>query len=149
MERTLTDGPWLFDVDGTVIDAVTGRSLRPFARELLGALRERGTPVLLWSSGGADYAWRRARETGIDDLVVAAHAKQGRDPAGRWFLPAELLADPPSVLVDDLPAEVPHVGEVVGVPPYIGPNPRDSALAPLLERVRADSTTEGHERANP
>jgi acyl-coenzyme A synthetase/AMP-(fatty) acid ligase len=136
MYRTVTEGSWLFDVDGTVVDGITGRSLRPFARELLGALRDRGTPVLLWSSGGAEYAWRRARETGIDDLVVAAFAKRARDGAGRWFLPDELVADPPSVLVDDLPAELPNVGEVIGVPAYIGPNPRDSALAALLERVR-------------
>ena len=144
----MTGGPWLFDVDGTVVDGITGRSLRPFARELLGALRERGIPVLLWSSGGAEYAWRRARETGIDGLVVAAYTKQARDRAGRWSLPTALVANPPSVLVDDLPAEVPEVGEVIGVSAYIGPNPRDSALEVLLRRVRAVSTTEGHERAD-
>jgi hypothetical protein len=67
---------WLFDVDGTLIDGVTGRSLRPGARELLMALRDRGVAVLLWSAGGAEYAWRRAEDTGIGDLVDAAFDKR-------------------------------------------------------------------------
>ena len=126
---------WLFDVDGTLLDSVTGTSLRPLARELLSGLRERGVPVLLWSAGGAGYARRRAQETGIADLVTAVHAKAERDGRGRWVLPALPPEHVPAVLVDDQPEEVPPAGEVLGVPPYVGPNPRDTALAPLLGRL--------------
>ena len=35
---TETDG-WVFDVDGCLVDSLTGTSLRPGARELLARLR--------------------------------------------------------------------------------------------------------------
>lgn len=133
----MTARAWLFDVDGTLLDSVTGTSLRPLARELLSALRERGVPVLLWSAGGADYARRRAEAAGIAGLVTAVHAKAERDGRGRWVLPALPPEYAPAVLVDDQPDEVPPAGEVLGVPPYVGPNPRDTALAALLRRLPA------------
>ncbi|MGV0791404.1 hypothetical protein [Mycolicibacterium sp. XJ1819] len=126
---------WLFDVDGTLIDGITGRSLRPGARELLTALRGRGVDVLLWSAGGADYAWRRARDNGIDDLVVGAYDKVRAEPSLPWEVPGDLVDRPPAVLVDDMPADVPAVGEVVAVRRYLGPNPHDRGLAALLRRV--------------
>lgn len=126
---------WLFDVDATLVDGVTGSYLRPHARPLLELLRDRGVRVLLWSSGGADYAFRRARQHAIDHLVDGTFSKQRRDPAGPWELPPELRDDPPDVLVDDVPAELPAVGQVVHVRPYLGPNPHDDGLADLLERL--------------
>ncbi|TDC72020.1 HAD family hydrolase [Actinomadura sp. GC306] len=133
----MTARAWLFDVDGTLLDSVTGTSLRPLARELLAGLRELDVPVLLWSAGGADYARRRAESAGIADLVTAVHVKAERDGRGHWVLPALPPEHAPAVLVDDLPHEVPPVGEVVGVPPYVGPNPHDTALAALLRRLPA------------
>ena len=127
---------WLFDVDGTLIDGVTGRSLRPGARELLMALRNRGVAVLLWSAGGAEYAWRRAEDTGIGDLVDVAFNKVRDGPSQPWDLPAELVDAPPAVLVDDMPEDVPQVGEVVSVRRYLGPNPHDTGLQPLLRRIQ-------------
>ena len=126
---------WLFDVDGTLVDGITGRSLRPGARSLLAALRLRDVRVLLWSSGGADYAWRRAHDTGIADLVDATYSKFRPHPDACWDLPAPLAAAPPAVLVDDMPHEVPPVGEVIGVRQYLGPNPHDTGLAGLADRV--------------
>ncbi|WP_207945812.1 AMP-binding protein [Actinomadura sp. 7K534] len=137
----MTPRAWLFDVDGTLLDSVTGTSLRPLARELLTGLRELGVPVLLWSAGGADYARRRAEGAGIADLVTAVHAKAERDGRGHWVLPALPPEHAPAVLVDDLPGEVPPVGEVLGVPPYVGPNPRDTGLAALLRRLPARDET--------
>jgi long-chain acyl-CoA synthetase len=126
---------WLFDVDGTLVDGITGCSLRPGARELLTLLRTRGVRILLWSSGGADYAWRRAHETGIADLVEATYDKVRPRPDDLWDLPEELAAAPPAVLVDDMPAEVPPVGEVLAVRQYLGPNPHDTGLHPVAERA--------------
>lgn len=145
--RVIADS-WLFDVDGTIVDSITGRSLRPHTRELLGALRERGIHVLMWSSGGADYASRRMAEAGVADLVTATYAKLRRDQAGRWVLPGVLTNSPPSVLVDDLPDEVPRVGTVVGVPPYVGPHQYDHAFAALLQRLDSASRTGGFFRAD-
>ena len=130
---------WLFDVDATLIDGVTGSHLRPHARPLLELLRDRGVRVLLWSSGGADYALRRARQHAVDHLVDGAFGKRRSDPAGRWELPPELRDDPPDVLVDDVPAELPAAGEIVPVRPFLGPNPHDSGLAALLDRVEKET----------
>jgi len=134
----VTDGPaWLFDVDATLIDGVTGGHLRPHARSLLEQLQARGIRVLLWSSGGAEYALRRARQHAIDHLVDGSFSKRRQDPGGPWDMPSELRTAPPSVLVDDVPDEVPAVGEVVRGRPYLGPNPHDDVLAHLVDRVTA------------
>jgi phosphoglycolate phosphatase-like HAD superfamily hydrolase len=135
---------WLFDVDGTLLDSVTGTSLRPLARELLGGLHERGVPVLLWSAGGADYARRRAEGAGIAGLVTAVHVKERRDRQGHWVLPDLPAEHAPAVLVDDQPEELPPVAEVVGVSPYVGPNPRDTGLASLLARLRTPAVRSAH-----
>jgi len=129
---------WLFDVDGTVLDLVTGNSLRPLTKELFFALRARGVPVLLWSAGGADYARRRARLHGIAGLVSATYTKTERDEHGRWLLPDLPPGHRPAVLVDDEPREIRYTGEIVGVPPYVGDNPRDTAFVPLLRRLAAE-----------
>jgi long-chain acyl-CoA synthetase len=129
---------WLIDVDATLIDGVSGSHLRPNARRLLELLRERGVRVHLWSSGGADYALRRARQHAVDHLVDDTFSKRRQDPSGPWELPAELRADPPVVLVDDVPDEVPTVGEVVRVRPFLGPNPYDDGLAGLFRLLGSD-----------
>ncbi|MEU9024452.1 AMP-binding protein [Actinomadura sp. NPDC048394] len=146
----LTPTAWLFDVDGTLLDSVTGTSLRPLARELLSGLAERGVPVLLWSAGGADYARRRADGAGIAGYVAAVHEKERRDGDGRWVLPDLPPEHTPAVLVDDQPDELPPAGEVLGVSPYVGPNPRDTGLASLLARlVRPSGPVRVLERREP
>ena len=77
------DGPpdvdsWVFDVDGCLVDSLTGTSLRPGARELLGHLG-RVSRVILWSAGGGDYARGRAEQFGVDGHVSDDFPKEGRD----------------------------------------------------------------------
>ena len=122
----------MFDVDGTLVDSLTGTSLRPGAEALLRRLRDEGHRVLLWSAGGADYARRRAEEQGLDRLIDGFHAKVDRDPHGRYvpdFLDGALAA----VFVDDRPEDMPLGAEVVAGSPYLAANPHDRVLG----RVRA------------
>ncbi len=56
---------WIFDVDATLLDAMSAASVRPGERELLTLLAEDGRRLLVWSAGGEDYARRRLSETGI------------------------------------------------------------------------------------
>ena len=74
---------WVFDVDGCLIDSLTGSSLRPGAGDLLEHLSKQGHRVILWSAGGAAYAAVRAREFGVDHLVEGFFAKEGRDAGGQ------------------------------------------------------------------
>ncbi len=69
---------WVFDVDGCLVDSLTGTSLRPGAREILEHLAGR-TRVFLWSAGGDDYAQDRAEQFGVDHLVSGYFSKEGRD----------------------------------------------------------------------
>jgi len=136
---------WWFDLDGTLIDSVTGMSLRPHAVELLERLRGQGIPVVLWSAGGDDYAARRADQTGIAYLFDAVYSKLGRDGAGRWLLPQTPERHRPAVFVDDQPDELPALGRAVRVPAYIGPNSRDRALRLLADSLTADRATVDHD----
>lgn len=126
---------WVFDVDGTVIDSLTGTSLRPHVPELLAHLRDRGCRTILWSAGGAAYAAERAAQHGVAELVDAFHDKDGRDDQGRYtvhrFLP-ELTG---SVFVDDRPEDMPVGADVVAVSPYLSPDPHDRGLRPALRRA--------------
>ena len=74
-----TNDVWAFDVDGCLVDSISGTSLRPLARPILEQLRAQGSVVVLWSAGGGDYARRRAVDHGIDDLI---HAFYGKDERG-------------------------------------------------------------------
>jgi long-chain acyl-CoA synthetase len=130
---------WAFDVDGCLVDSLTGTSLRPGALEVLGRLRETGVIVLLWSAGGRDHAAHRARELRFGHLVDAVYAKESRDADGRWStenLPPE---HQPDVFVDDWPDEAPVSARLVPVSPYIAPNPHDRGLVPLLAELSAQS----------
>jgi hypothetical protein len=49
-------GYGVFDVEGCLVDSLTGSSLRPGARQLLEHLAERGSVVVLWRAGGDTYA---------------------------------------------------------------------------------------------
>ena len=129
---------WVFDVDGCVIDSLSGSSVRPLARELFCFLRERGAAVLLWSAGGEDYAMVRAREVGVDALVDACHAKDARDHTGRRTIEHLGVAPETTTFVDDREDEIPASLRAVIVSPYLAPDPHDRGLAPVLELARRD-----------
>jgi long-chain acyl-CoA synthetase len=137
----VTEEVWVFDVDGCLIDSLTGTSVRPGAVELLSQLRSRGCGLLLWSAGGAEYARRRAREHGLVDFFDAFHDKEGRDAAGRYVtdaLPADLGS---LVFVDDRPEDMPVGANVVAVAPYLVDNPHDRALESVSQRVASFPTS--------
>jgi long-chain acyl-CoA synthetase len=126
---------WVFDVDGCLIDSLTGTSLRPGATELLRHLRASSCTVLLWSAGGADYAHRRATEQGVAELFDGFHDKEGRDEDGR-YLTAEFLADHAAVVfVDDRPEDMPIGADVIAVHPYLSNNPYDRGLSHAARRA--------------
>jgi histidinol phosphatase-like enzyme len=123
---------WALDVDGCLIDSLTGTSLRPGTLELLAELRRRGCTVVVWSAGGAGYARDQAAAHGFVHLVDEFHDKAERDALGRYladrFAP-DLTA---VVFVDDRPEDMPTGAEVVAVFPYLADNPHDRALAGVL-----------------
>jgi phosphoglycolate phosphatase-like HAD superfamily hydrolase len=128
---------WAFDVDGCLVDSLTGTSLRPGALEVLGRLRDTGATVLLWSAGGREHAVSRAAELRFAHLIDAVYAKERRGADGRWGtvnLPPE---HQPDVFVDDWPDEAPVTARLVAVSPYIAPNPHDRGLAALLAELTA------------
>ncbi len=118
---------WAFDLDGCLVGAVTARSIRPRARELLERLRADGVRVVLWSAGGGEYARQIAESVGIADLVDGAFSK-ARGPDGKWTLdvfPPDLH---PTVCVDDEPESLPDGVRAVAVSPFLGSNAHDRGL---------------------
>jgi long-chain acyl-CoA synthetase len=112
------DSTWVFDVDGCLVDSLSGTSLRPGARELLAHLKP-GHRVFLWSAGGDEYARARAAQFGVDDLVDGYFAKDGRDADGRYLTAHLPLVAGRSVFVDDRPEDLADVLEVILVSPYL------------------------------
>jgi phosphoserine phosphatase len=135
MSRANVTAVWAFDVDGTLVDSITGSSLRPLARSVLEVLHARGSTVVLWSAGGGDYARRRAEAHGIDDLVDAWYDKGVRDGEGRYVTSHLAGEHQPHVCVDDQPDELPVGVELICVSAYLAPDPHDRGLEPLLERI--------------
>lgn len=128
---------WLFDLDGTLIDSLTGGSLRPLAETVLNTLHSHGVTVVMWSAGGDDYARRRCKEHGIIHLIHEFHDKAVRTRDGRWESTHIRTAGVRMTFVDDRPEEAPEHGRLLGVRPYIGPNPHDRGLRDVLEAARA------------
>jgi long-chain acyl-CoA synthetase len=133
---------WAFDVDGCLVDSLTGSSLRPGALEALSMLREGGATVLLWSAGGREHAMSRAAELGFAHLIDAAYAKEIRGADGRWTTANLPREHQPDVFVDDWPDEAPATARLVCVAPYIAPNSHDRGLAPLLAELTAARSTQ-------
>jgi long-chain acyl-CoA synthetase len=126
---------WIFDVDGCLIDSLTGTSLRPRARAILEHLTAESERVILWSAGGGDYARARAEELGVDDLVDGFFAKDGRDADGCYrtgHLPAD---DHHTVFVDDRPEDLARSLDVIAVSPYLSDNPFDRGLEEVARRA--------------
>lgn len=123
---------WVFDVDGCLIDSLTGGSLRPGATEVLAAIRAAGHRILLWSAGGADYARSRASQHGIGHYFDACHGKNERGPDGR-YLTGHLGPDLGGmVFVDDQPGDLPAAARCVAVTPYIRDDSHDRALVAIF-----------------
>ena len=126
---------WVFDVDGCLIDSLTGSSVRPGTHQLLEDLRTHGCEVLLWSAGGADYARARAEEHGFEHLIDAFHAKDGRDGAGRYCTTAFAADLSGVVFVDDRPEDLPVGADIIAVFPYLATNPHDRGLSEAMQRL--------------
>ncbi|MFZ0251139.1 MAG: HAD family hydrolase [Acidimicrobiales bacterium] len=136
---------WVFDVDGCLVDSLTGSSLRPGARELLDHLALRGTLVLLWSAGGDAYARARAEAFGVDHLVGGFFAKDGRDPEG-FYLTAHLPLPPArssTVFVDDRPEDLSRSLAVIAVSPYLSDDSFDKGLSTAARRAGLGWPTSG------
>lgn len=126
---------WAFDVDGCIVDSLTGTSLRPGTRELLQALRDAGRRIVWWSAGGADHARMRATFLDALDLVDEFHAKEQRGADGRFL--ADHLAPHGAhvVFVDDRPEDVPDDAPTLQVSPYLADNPHDTGLSRALQSI--------------
>jgi hypothetical protein len=119
---------WVFDVDGCLVDSLTGSSLRPGARDLLAHLAGRGARVILWSAGGDEYARARAEQFELDDFVDAFHAKAERDGDG-YYVTAHLGVVPGHVVfVDDRPEDLAGDLDVRTVSPYLADDRHDRGL---------------------
>ncbi|MGA2930755.1 MAG: NIF family HAD-type phosphatase [Acidimicrobiales bacterium] len=125
---------WVFDVDGCLVDSLTGTSLRPGARELLGHLGS-GSRVILWSAGGDAYARDRAQQFRVDGHVSGYFPKEGRDGDG-CYLTGHLPVDTRrAVFVDDRPEDLARDLEVLAVSPYLSEDPYDHGLRAVAERA--------------
>ncbi len=138
-EHTRKREAWVFDVDGTLIDSLSGQVLRPHAAEFLGHLAQLGLAIVLWSAGGADYARRRAELHGIGAFVSSYHDKS-RDCVDDCWDIAELLGRYDVVrFVDDEPGPIPspsgHEYVVEAIRPYLGGSAHDRALHDLAARL--------------
>ena len=118
---------WVFDVDGCLVDSLTGTSLRPGARELLGSLAGRAR-VLLWSAGGDGYARARAEQFQVDHLVNGYFSKEGRDAEGHYLTMHLPLGPGHVVFVDDRPEDLAPGPEIITVSPYLSDDPHDRGL---------------------
>lgn len=125
-------GSWVFDVDGCLVDSLTGTSLRPGATELIEALRSQGRRIVLWSAGGIDHARRRAAHCGITHLVHDFAEKDERDEHGRYRTDTLDVAGAAAVFVDDRPEDMPVGADVRAVSPYLAPNPHDRVLLLMI-----------------
>jgi long-chain acyl-CoA synthetase len=128
----------VFDVDGCLIDSLTGTSLRPGAAQLLAALHADGLEIRLWSAGGAVYARQKATAHGIQRFFSSFHDKEGRDDNGRYVTDGVLSGTGPVVFVDDHPEDLPHGADVLAVSSYIYTDRHDRGLARVAARAGVD-----------
>jgi long-chain acyl-CoA synthetase len=126
---------WIFDVDGSLVDSLTGTSLRPGARALLAHLYEQEGMIIWWSAGGEPYAWQRAHQFEVDSFVSACYAKLERDEMGCYRTGHLAAHGRKLVFVDDRPEDLSRDIEVVAVSPYIADNPHDRGLLPAAIRA--------------
>jgi long-chain acyl-CoA synthetase len=123
---------WVFDIDGCLVDSLSGTSLRPGARELLTGLCSRPSSVLLWSAGGGDYALERARQFGLTAHVNGFFAKDGRDAAGHYRTEHLPIVVDRTIFVDDRPEDLADDLRVIAVSPYLTDDRHDRGLEHIL-----------------
>jgi hypothetical protein len=133
---------WVFDVDGCLVDSLTGTSLRPGAEELLHFLVGRAR-VLLWSAGGHTYARARAEQFHVDHLVNGYFSKEGRDGGGHYLTTHLPLGPGLAVFVDDRPEDLSDDLDVVAVSPYLSDDPHDRGLRAVARRAGLSSSPGG------
>jgi FMN phosphatase YigB (HAD superfamily) len=126
---------WVFDVDGCLIDSLTGASLRPGARDLLEHLARHHRRIILWSAGGDSYAESRAEEFGAHHLVDGFFAKDGRDSEGRYLIAHLPLHDRHAVFIDDRPEDLARNLDVLAVSPYLSGDPHNHGLQNVARRA--------------
>jgi hypothetical protein len=126
---------WVFDLDGCLIDSLTGRSLRPGAVDLLAQLHHGAATVMMWSAGGAAYAQERVTALGIGRYFQSFHDKQGRDADGRYTTDGFLSGRRQVIFVDDHPEDLPVDADVVAVRPYLAADIHDRGLEPVALRA--------------
>jgi hypothetical protein len=131
------DDVWVFDVDGTLIGSIRSDKLRPGAEELLELLARRGTTVVVWSAGGAEYAERMLDQFGLTHQVSAFYHKETRGPDGRYLVDHLPPEHRPGTLVDDYPDDVPDNCRVIRVRQFLGGNTRDTGLNEALAIARS------------
>lgn len=131
----------MFDVDGCLVDALSGTALRPHALELLDALNQYGAIVTLWSAGGADYAERRAREHKFHHLVEAFYPKGDKDVDTQWTVAHIPDHHRPTVMIDDQPEYLPAIARVIAVRPFLGPGSFDRSFSDLLTSLKSSSNS--------
>jgi hypothetical protein len=129
---------WAFDVDGCLIDSMTGTSLRPAALDVLRLLKESGAVVILWSAGGRHHAASRAAGLGFADFIDAIYSKEERGSDGRWACSNMLPEHQPDVFVDDWPDEAPLAPRLIAVPTYLSPDELDCGLEAILAELTSD-----------
>ena len=126
---------WVFDVDGCLVDSLTGTSLRPSAREVLEQLVHSGRRIIFWSAGGDAYARARAEQFGVDRLVSGYFSKDDRDDGGAFRTGHLPLTGSRAVFVDDRPEDLGHDLDVLAVSPYLSDDPHDRGLEPVARRA--------------
>ena len=131
---------WVFDVDGTLVDSLTGTSLRPGARDLLAFLAAGDARVIFWSAGGCDYAAQRAAQFGMEPLVNGFFSKEGRDERGFYTTSHLGLGPEPAFFVDDRPEDLSPVLTVIAVSPYLAEDAHDRGLHEVARRAGLPST---------
>lgn len=127
---------WVFDVDGCLIDSLSGGSLRPGAPELLERLKRSGAAILLWSAGGDEYARRKAVQHGIVWAFDGYYSKESRDEGGHYRTDHLPLNDPPVTFVDDHPSDLGPELSIIPVRPYLAHSRHDTGLAVIAKAVQ-------------
>ncbi len=126
---------WVFDVDGCLIDSLTGSSLRPGARAILEHLAAEGRRVVLWSAGGDTYAQARAEQLHVDHLVDGCFAKDGRDADGCYRTSHLPLGGRRAVFVDDRCEDLAPGLDVLAVSPYLADDPFDRGFEDVARQA--------------
>lgn len=106
--------------------------------ELLETLKDGGATIVLWSAGGAEYAQRMLEQFDLAHFFSGFYAKEHRCERGLYRIDHIDARHQPDTFVDDYPGEVPDTGRRIGVPQFLGGNPNDRGLLPVIEIARSE-----------